>query len=102
MGKAGPFQEREMCGDHLLEASTASQAGARAGQEAAGACRTQCRSERGPYPTHSYLKGFKQRRDLAKFLERSSGQLGWGGWKGERFKVVIQAQVDGSLDRGLG
>lgn len=92
VGKAGPFQEREMCGDHLLEASTASQAGARAGQEAAGARRTQCRNERGPYPTRSYLKGFKQRRDLAKFLERSSGQLGWGWMEGRE----IQSSNPGS------
>lgn len=35
-------------------------------------------TERGPYPTRSYLKGFKQRRDLAECLERSSGLLGWG------------------------
>ena len=91
-GKAGPFQEREMCGDHLLEASTASQAGARAGQEAAGAGRTQCRNERSPYPTCSYLKGFKQRKDLAKFSERSSGQLGWG-WMGGR---EIQSSNPGS------
>ena len=51
-----------------------------------------CRNERSPYPTCSYLKGFKQRRDLAKFLESSSGQLGWG-WMGGR---EIQSSNPGS------
>lgn len=100
MEKAGPFQERERFGGHLLEASTASQAGA--GQEAAGVRRAQCRKESGPYPTGSYLKGSKQRRDLDRFLEKSSGQLGGGGWKGERLRIVIQAQADGRPDQGLG
>lgn len=30
------------------------------------------------------LKGFKQRKDLVRFLERSSGELGKSGWQGER------------------
>jgi hypothetical protein len=30
------------------------------------------------------LKGFKQTRDLVRFLERSFGELGEVGWEGER------------------
>lgn len=60
----------------------------------------QSRKESGPYSRGSQrLKGLKQRKDLVRFLERSSGQLGRDGWQGERLRV-IQARGDGHLDKG--